>query len=334
MRLIIIIFICIFSLVVGVCSGKEIEGIVRIKVELNAPKKSRTAKVWIPYPVSDRYQTIENVTTKGNFTSSAVYREPKSGALYLLIGWDGAFNQRLLEFEFKVLARERRNTGLIEKTENIPVEVKKYLKSDWWIPTEREVKEVAVSIGKGKSGILEKARSVYDWVVENTYRDSNARGCGLGIVEVTLAKRSGKCADLSSVYVALARNIGVPAREVFGLRLGEKPDQNITDGYHCWAEFYLPGKGWIPVDPSDVRKIMFTKKIKLKDAKLYREYYFGSVDESRIVLERGGRGITFLPAQKSAPLNYFMYPYGEIDGKSIDYFDPANFRYSVHFKKI
>lgn len=95
----------------------------------------------------------------------------------------------------------------------------------------------------------------YDRVVVNTKRDPEVRGCGVGIVEQTLAKLSGKCADLSSVYVALARAAGVPAREVFGLRLGQQSKQDITDEYHCWAEFYLPGTGWVQVGPSDVRKI-------------------------------------------------------------------------------
>lgn len=87
--------------------------------------------------------------------------------------------------------------------------------------------------------------------------------------------------------MALARNIGVPAREVFGIRLGTKADQDITGDYHCWAEFYLPGTGWIPVDPADVRKIMLVDNLKLADVKEIRKYYFGGVDQYRMVLERG-----------------------------------------------
>ena len=198
----------------------------------------------------------------------------------------------------------------------------------------RAVAEIANSIKKDKTGILEKAHAVYDWVVENTSRDPSVKGCGLGIVEVTLSKLSGKCADISSVYVALARNVGVPAREVFGLRLGTKPEQDITADYHCWAEFYLPGTGWVAVDPADVRKKMLTDNLALADAKELREYFFGGVDAYRMVLERGGRGITLQPAQESKPINYLMYPYAEIDGKEIDYFDPENFRYSVQFKQL
>lgn len=330
----ILLFLCMFLLFAEVCIGKEKEGIVNIDVNLNAPEKTESAKIWIPYPLSDKYQSIEDIEISGNFINSAVYREPKSGAHYLFAEWQGAFDERVLKLKFKASAKERKITKLKDTGEPIPTEIEKYLEPSWWIPTDGKVKEISNDIKEGKTGILEKARSVYDWVVENTDRDPNVRGCGLGIVEVTLSKRSGKCADLSSVYVALARSIGVPAREVFGLRLGKEAEADITGDYHCWAEFYLPGTGWVPVDPSDVRKIMLAEKLTLEDVKEFREYYFGGVDEYRIVLERGGRGITLQPPQKSEPVNYLMYPYAEIDGKALDHFEPKDFNYSVHYKQI
>ncbi len=329
-----VLFFCVFLLAGEACIGKEREGIVTIRVNLNAAEDAKTAKIWIPYPVSDHVQRIEDMKIEGNFMNSALYREPESGALYLFAEWEGVFNKRLLDLRFTVRARERRVENLKETGGSIPVEVEQYLETSWWVPTDGKVKEIAEGIKKGNRGILARARAVYDWVVENTQRDPNVKGCGLGIVEVTLAKRSGKCADLSAVYVALARSIGVPAREVFGLRLGRGAQEDITDGYHCWAEFYLPGTGWIPVDPSDVRKIMLKDRLALKDVKSDREYYFGGVDEYRIVLERGGRGIMLQPPQESGKLNYLMYPYAEIDGQALDYFEPDSFSYSVHFEAM
>lgn len=328
---IVILFFCVCLLTVGACFGNEREGVVSIKIRLNAPADAKTARIWLPYPVSERHQTIEDMQIEGNFLNSALYREPESGALYLFAEWKEVSASPSLDLTFKVSSRERRVADLKETGQFVPAEARKYLDKSWWIPADGELQKIAREIQQGKRGILEKARSVYDWVVENTTRDPNVKGCGLGVVEVTLAKRSGKCADLSSVYVALARSIGVPAREVFGLRLGRTAEEDITGGHHCWAEFYLPGSGWVPVDPSDVRKVMLRNRLELSEAESYREYYFGGVDEYRIVLGRGGRGIKLLPPQQSGALNYFMYPYAEIDGKSLDHLEPDSFRYSINF---
>ena len=314
--------------------ANEQQGHINIKVDLQATESPQTATIWLPYPLSGQYQLIENMHIKGNFLNSGVYKEPISGVVYFYAEWPKNIQEKHLELGFKVSTKERQNRNLRDTGASVPIGIQKYLQTEWWIPTGGQIAEIANDIKKDKTSILEKARAVYDWVVENTSRDPSVKGCGLGIVEVTLSKLSGKCADISSVYVALARNIGVPAREVFGLRLGTKPEQDITADYHCWAEFYLPGTGWIAVDPADVRKKMLEDNLALADVKELREYFFGGVDAYRMVLERGGRGITLQPAQESKPVNYLMYPYAEINGKELDYFDPESFRYSVQFKQL
>jgi transglutaminase-like putative cysteine protease len=313
-------------------SAAERSGTVTIRIVVNSPDNARTVRIWLPYPVSDRFQKIEDMKIEGNYMESAVYFEPESEALYMYASWDGIFNKRELVMSFKARSREVRFADLKDSGEPVPVDVMKHLEPNRWIPTDGNVNEIAQEIIKGKKGILEKSRAVYDWVVENTHRDPNVKGCGLGIVEQTLAKRGGKCADISSVYVALARAAGVPAREVFGLRLGKKDDQNITKGFNCWAEFYLPGTGWVPVHPADVRKIMLVNNLGLKDAQPYIDYYFGGLDQYRIALERSGRGIAFIPPQEEGKLNYFMYPYVEVNGKALDYFDPKSVGYSLSFR--
>ena len=324
--------------------AKARQGIVTIKINIAPQKESGNVKLWLPYPLSDEYQRIENIKIEGNFNKSpAVYREPVSGSVYLFSEWEDVVEEKILEFSFEAKAEERLEERLFDKYKlkdlnnvelTVPVEIKNFLESTWWIPSDGEIKELADKITEGRKGILEKSKAVYDWVVQNTFRDPSVKGCGLGIVQETLTKRSGKCADISSVYVALARAAGVPAREVFGLRLGKEPEQDITEGYHCWAEFYLPGTGWVQVDPADVRKIMLSKGLTLEQAEEFNKYYFGAVDEYRIVLERGGRGIVFYPSQSSGPLNYFMYPYAEVDGEPLDYFDAEGFSYTVNFKVL
>lgn len=311
--------------------AKERSGIFTMNFEIKSGKGHNT-RLWIPYPLSDEFQRISDVEITGNYDHYAVYHSPDAEATYIYAEWKKAKDTPRLTFRFKAQAKERKVDGFKEEG-TVPVEVMRYLKSEKFLPTDGKIKEIAERIVKGKKGILQKARAVYDWTVENTYRDPRVKGCGKGIVEETLAKRGGKCADISSVFVALARAAGVPARDVFGLRLAKTKEKDMTGGFHCWAEFYLPGTGWVPVDPADVRKIMLVKRLSLQDAEPYREYYFGKVDQYRIVLERSGRGIVLDPPQGSC-LNYFMYPYGEVDGQPLDYYNPKEFSYSVKFRAL
>lgn len=176
--------------------------------------------------------------------------------------------------------------------------------------------------------------SIYDWTCKNTYRDPATRGCGTGDVFTLLGKPGGKCADIHSMFVALARAAGVPAREVFGIRMGKKEREDVTNEQHCWAEFYLPGYGWVPVDPVDVRKAMLTENLKPGDPKAieYRACYWGGIDPYRVKLSVG-RDLTLNPLQPGGPVNYLMYPFARVGNKVLDWLDPASFKYTISYIK-
>jgi transglutaminase-like putative cysteine protease len=160
------------------------------------------------------------------------------------------------------------------------------------------------------------------------------KGCGLGEVDMLVQTLGGKCGDIHSVYTALARASGVPAREVFGIRLPSGKEGEMTKAQHCWVEWYSPGYGWVVVDPADVRKAILEKKITLEQAKPLREYYFGAVDESRIAIGTG-RDLVLNPPQSGEPLNYFMYPYAEADGKPLneDLYG-FNIGYTIRYREL
>lgn len=196
-------------------------------------------------------------------------------------------------------------------------------------PIDGPVGELATKITKGKHTTLEKAKAIYEWVCENMYRDSTTIGCGKGDVCLLLQTPGGKCTDIHSVFVALCRAAGVPAREIFGVRLGKNDVQDISTWQHCWAEFYLPSYGWVPVDPADVRKMMLKKNLTLEDheSSELQRYFWGAWDAYRVELAKG-RDLVLNPPQKGAPLNTFGYPYAEVGGKPLDFYDPDSFKYT------
>ncbi|WP_243362174.1 transglutaminase-like domain-containing protein [Fundidesulfovibrio terrae] len=319
-------------------AAQAASGTITMTVTPSVLPGSRQADVWLPYPFSNDTQDIAGVSFKGNYDSVQVLRDPKSGANYLYAAWSrvDAKDKPALTLSFHVDSHFRKLAPLKDSKEPIPADIKaQYLASDDWTPSEAYADQAA-KIVKGKRTVLSKARAVYDWTVDNTFRDPAVQGCGLGIPGRTLCemKGGGKCADISTVFVTLARAAGVPAREVFGLRMADPKTGDITGDYHCWAEFYLPGTGWVPADPADVRKMMLVKNLEAKspEAERYREFFWGGDDLTRITLNIGSRGVVFNPAQKGGPVNYFMYPFGQVDGETLNYFDPKAFSFSVGYK--
>jgi transglutaminase-like putative cysteine protease len=315
--------------------GAERSGVVTVSVDLSAKKAGEPARLWLPYPVSDRQQSIGNIRLAGDFADSGVYTDPVHGTPILYAAWPADATSRKLTLAFSVDRKEQR-VVLTEGKEPQwnPADYAAYLGATTLGPTDGEVKKLADKITKGKKTVLAKAKAIYDWTVENMYRDPETRGCGLGDVCLLLTRPGGKCTDISSVYVALCRAAGIPAREVFGLRLGKKAEEEITTWQHCWVEFFLPGSGWVPVDPADVRKAMLVEKLELKDARVQelRAYFWGGVDAYRFKLATG-RDLVLNPPQAGAPLNTFGYPYAEVGGVPLDFYDAKAFTYRIDYRE-
>ena len=311
--------------------AKVHSGTISMAVDLSSHGAADAAELWIPYPVSDKDQNITNVKVSGDYSTSAVYTDSNNSNPILYARWEKSVASRKLAFSFQAQRNEviRRDFPSKEAAWD-PADYAQYLAPTKFAPLDGTVWLQTMKITEGKSTVLEKAKAIYDWTCENTYRDPKTRGCGAGDVCALLKNPGGKCADIHSVFVALARAAGVPAREVFGIRMGKKDREDITTWQHCWAEFYLPGYGWVPVDAADVRKAMLTENLKLEDAKTaeLRAYFWGGIDPYRVKLSVG-RDLTLNPPQTGGPVNYLMYPFAQVGGKTVDWLDPATFKYSI-----
>lgn len=335
-RLFIILFTAsmVMLMAASVWAGSR-AGVVSLEADLSSQEAGKETRIWIPYPVSDQDQLVTDIKVYGDFASSAVYTDRVNGVPILYAAWDKDAKSRKLSFSFRVERMEVSRRDLPSKESAWdPADYRQYLSPSSLGPLDGDVKKLADRITMGKGTLLEKARAIYDWTCENMYRDPKTRGCGKGDVCALLEKPGGKCTDISSVFVALCRASGIPAREIFGIRLGKKGEEDISTWQHCWAEFFIPGYGWAPADPADVRKAMLVENLKLEDAKTreYREYFWGGIDPYRVRIAVG-RDLVLNPQQQGAPLNTFGYPYAEVGGKALDWYDPATFKYRIIFRE-
>jgi transglutaminase-like putative cysteine protease len=178
-----------------------------------------------------------------------------------------------------------------------------WLRPDRLVPLDDRIRKLAAEVTRGRRGDLDKARAIYDYVVETMSYDKSGTGWGNGDIYWACDAKRGNCTDFHALFIGLARAVGIPAKFEIGLPLPEVRGQGEIGGYHCWAEFYLAGYGWVPVDASEARK---------QPEK--RNYFFGALDENRVQFTVG-RDLVLAPRQAGAPLNYFIYPYVEVDGQ-------------------
>ena len=311
---------------------KTKEGKVTFQVGVDAYQAARKVRLWVPYPVSNENQKITDVKVDGNYSSSGVYAESEYGNTMLYAEWEEPQDKPELSFSFKVERNEiiRKNFPGKEAS-SLPPETKKFLASSDLVPTSGVCLDVAEKETKGKTTSLAKAEAIYDYLVETYKRDDSVVGCGTGDVSQLLAGKKGKCADIHSVFAGLNRSVGVPAKEIFGIRMPSE-GQDMTKNFHCRGEFYMPGYGWVPADASDVLKLMLKENLTLNDQKVKdaRSYYFGAQTETYIDFGTG-RDLALNPPQEGGKLNYFMYPYAEVDGKPLDYLSQQDLKYTVTF---
>jgi transglutaminase-like putative cysteine protease len=216
------------------------------------------------------------------------------------------------------------------------------------VPIDGIVRTKASEITKGANTDVEKARAIYEWIVDNTFRDPKVKGCGRGDITSMLETGylGGKCADLNALYVGLARASGLPARDVYGIRvvkseLGYKTlgasSEKVTKAQHCRAEVYLTQFGWVPVDPADVRKVVLEEppgNRPLNDEMVTsaRKRLFGSWEMNWMAynfaqdVELPGSGGTTLP--------FLMYPQAQTAEGKLDSLDPDNFKYEITAKEL
>jgi transglutaminase-like putative cysteine protease len=321
-----------------------------VTTQVEVLKPSGVTRVWIPTPLSLEapfHRTLSNdFTAEGG--KSAVVTEAKYGAGIVWAEWPEGAKPILTHtsrFALRNFAVDLSRPGNAKPED--PLILARYTQATDVMPTDGAVKKLSDDIVKGKQGNVEKSRAIYEWIVENTYRDAKTRGCGTGDIKFMVENKAwgGKCADLNALFVALARAQGIPARDVYGIRVAGsdlgykslgKTGGDITKAQHCRAEFYDPAFGWVPVDPADVRKVMLEedggKKIDDPMVVAARKRLFGSWEMNWLAYNYASD--LALPNAERGKVAFLMYPQSETAEGRLDSLDADNFKYTITSKEI
>ncbi|OWJ62707.1 transglutaminase-like domain-containing protein [Inquilinus limosus] len=310
-------------------------------------------QAWVPLPSIEAAAWIrpgDNTRWTTNAASATIERDAASGAAMLHLVWADGETAPSAEVTSSAALRDRA-VALAAPGATQPLtdaERQRYLRPTALIPTDGIVKETADRITAGAEGELAKARAIYEWVVLNTFRDAAVRGCGLGDIAAMLQTGylGGKCADLNALYVGLARASGIPARDVYGIRVaasrfGYKSlganSPAVTKAQHCRAEVHLDSFGWVPVDPADVRKVALEEppgQLALDDPKVAaaRGGLFGAWEGNWIAYNDAHD--VALPGSAGPAVAFLMYPQAEVAGVRLDCLDADTFAYSLDAAEI
>jgi transglutaminase-like putative cysteine protease len=259
------------------------------------PRMNDYARMWIPMPTTDSFQTVEIKSIKAP-GKRQILKENEHGNSALFLTLSPQDSGKIVEIRFQIQRREK------PVYEANTLYLGQYLEPERLVPTDERFSTIAEKVVEGKTGDLVRARALYDHVIDRMRYMKYGTGWGKGDAVYACDARTGNCTDFHSYFIALSRAVGIPARFAIGASIPSERNSGGIDGYHCWAEFYTNGTWW-PVDISEGDKCSSLST-----------YYFGHHPANRIELSRG-RDLILEPGPASGPINFLAYPVLEVAGK-------------------
>ena len=316
--------------------------------------KSFPARLWNPMVENLPWQKVRLTELKTNADRWLINRKNPYDAEVLYAEWKKGSTPKRLTLITEIETRDRSvPISVIEaasrKNLPIPEDAAFYLEPTAHIPTDGKIKAKADELIRGVTDRFERVKRIYDWVTQVTFRDPKVIGCGVGDAGKMIESGyfGGKCTDISSLYVALLRAAGIPAREVFGIRLGKsrfskalgksdaKGVADITAWQHCRTEYYIPGAGWIPSDPADITKLELVERRKYHDPRVQelKRRYLHSWEMNWVGFNHA-RDFILYPKPEQYPINMLGYPYAEVEDEPLNYYNPKGFSYRFTSREL
>jgi transglutaminase-like putative cysteine protease len=274
------------------------------------PTGAKKVDLWIPVPHDNPFQRITDLQIDspypyeihtaqyGNQTLHIRLNNPPQSSFTVLMRFNAVRKEHIQE--------RLQQTGPANVKDPRDPNMARWLQPDRLVPIDGKIKQWALEVvnAAGAKTDLEQARAIYNHIVATVKYDKSGQGWGRGDIYYACDARRGNCTDFHAIFIGYCRALGIPARFAIGFPLPADRGAGQVSGYHCWAEFYAKGIGWVPVDASEAAK---------NPAR--REYFFGAHDENRVEFTIG-RDLLLDPKQSGETLNYFIYPYAEVDGKT------------------
>jgi transglutaminase-like putative cysteine protease len=324
--------------------------VITTRMEIAQPRG--VSHAWIPLPSVSEPDWIRPLGNDWhtNASTAEVYRDPRYGAQLLHVVWAEAERPPVVEVTSQFETRDRA-IDLTRPGKSVSLSAAEhalYTSPTALIPLDGVVKDTADYITETAQGEVGRARAIYEWIVDNTFRNPKTPGCGFGDIRTMLetGNLGGKCADLNALYVGLARAAGLPARDVYGIRVAPSrfgykalgaATETVTKAQHCRAEVFLSHFGWVPVDPADVRKVELEEppgKLEMHDPKVAaaRATLFGAWEMNWLGYNTVHDWT--LPGAREPHADFIMYPQAETGGERFDSLDPDGLKYAITAKEL
>lgn len=323
-----------------------------VTIEVMVADPQGTTRLWLPLPdVDTGYQRSLGNEWTGNATTVRQVTDPACVTRMLYAEFPPTVQQLTIRLASRLQTRDRSvDWQRPRRVREDRIVLRDCLAPTEWIPTDGIVRETALAATRGATDDLAATRAIYRWVISNAHREPKVRGCGTGDVRTMLetGNLGGKCADLNAVFVGLCRAAGIPARDVYGLRLapsafgyrelGADPAK-LTGAQHCRAEVFLRQYGWVAMDPADVLKVMRQEtKEWIRDPAHpliapVNEGLFGAWEGNWLAYNTA-HDVLLPGSVGKLPLPFLMYPQGENQSGRFDELSPDAFRYSIHGREL
>jgi transglutaminase-like putative cysteine protease len=280
-----------------------------------AAKSGDVVRAWLPMPAVNPYQTVLSSQVEAPWSHRETQDRYGNRFVYLE-GTSAVPVGSAAVLRFTVERRPARGVPQADVQTGSSLDPQLHLGALRKVPLDGVIRQIAEEQSRGLDTDGEKVRAFYDYVYRTMRYSKEAEGWGRGDAVWACTSKYGNCTDFHSLFMGMARSQGIPARFVIGFPIPPDKTEAAVSGYHCWAEVYETERGWLPLDASEAWKA------KRKDD------YFGTLPSDRVEFTVG-RDLVLEPPQQGEPVNYFIYPYAEVDGVSV-----GSVPWTLHFRRV